>query len=69
MDLFDVEKGSDIRIVYNGTRCGLDEVLWAPNFWLPCPAAPAKFLSYGYYMVDIDLGEMFSNFPLQKLLR
>jgi hypothetical protein len=67
MDFFDVEKGSDIRMVYNGTRCGLNEVLWA-NFWLPYPAMAARLLSYGYYMVNIDLGEMFLNFPLPKLL-
>jgi hypothetical protein len=69
MDFFDVEKGSDIRMVYNGTSCGLNEVLWAPNFWLPSPATAARLLSYGYYMVDIDLGEMFLNFPLPHLLR
>jgi hypothetical protein len=69
MDFFDVEKGSDIRMVYNGTSCGLNEVLWAPNFWLPYPATAARLLSYGYYMVDIDLGEMFLNFPLPDLLK
>jgi hypothetical protein len=69
MDFFDVEKGSDIRMVYNGTSCGLNDVLWAPNFWLPYPATAARLLSYGYYMVDIDLGEMFLNFPLPKLLK
>ena len=39
------------------------------QFWLPYPATAARLLGYGYYMVDIDLGEMFLNFPLPQLLR
>jgi hypothetical protein len=59
MDFFEVDKGvTDIHMVYNGTSCGLNDALWAPNFWLPTPAAAARVLSYGYYMVDIDLGEI-----------
>jgi hypothetical protein len=69
MDFFEVEKDSDIRLVYNGTSCGLNDALWAPNFWLPTPATAARSLGYGYYMVDIDLGEMFLNFPLHKVLQ
>jgi len=69
MDFFAVAKGSDIRLVYNGTSCGLNDALWAPNFWLPTPATAARTLGYGYYMVDIDLGEMFLNFPLHADLQ
>ena len=69
MDFFEVDKDSDIRLVYNGTSCGLNDALWAPNFWLPTPATAARTLSYGYYMVDINLGEMFLNFPLHKALQ
>jgi hypothetical protein len=69
MDFFAVEKDSDIHLVYNGTSCGLNEALWAPNFWLPMPATAARTLGYGYYMVDIDLGEMFLNFPLHEVLQ
>jgi hypothetical protein len=69
MDFFEVEKDSDIRLVYNGTSCGLNDSIWAPNFWLPTPATAAKLLGYGYYMVDIDLGEMFLNFPLHASLQ
>jgi hypothetical protein len=33
---FCVDKGEDdIRMVYNGTSCGLNDVLWAPRFGLP----------------------------------
>jgi hypothetical protein len=41
MDFFAVEKYSDIRLVYNGMSCGLNEALWAPNFWLPLPSTAA----------------------------
>jgi hypothetical protein len=69
MDFFDVDKDTDIRLVYNGTSCGLNASLWAPNFWLPTPATAARSLGYGYFMADIDLGEMFLNFPLHRVLQ
>jgi hypothetical protein len=69
MDFYSVKKDSAIRLVCNGTSCGLNNALWAPNFWLPTPATAACSLSYGYFMVDIDLGEMFLNFPLHKILQ
>jgi hypothetical protein len=67
MDFFEVDKGTSyIHMVYNGTSCGLNDTLWAPNFWLPMPVVAARVLGY---MVDIDLGEMFLNFPLPSLLQ
>jgi hypothetical protein len=70
MDYFAVPKGDeDIRMVYNGSSCGLNEVLWAPRFWLPTPKSATRVLGYDYCGVDIDLGEMFLNFPLPQELR
>jgi hypothetical protein len=69
IDYFEVPKDDDIRLVYNGTSCGLNDVLFAPNFWLPTPKSAGRVLGYGYYMVDIDLGEMFLNFPLPFVLQ
>jgi hypothetical protein len=69
MGCFSVKKDSDIRLVYIGTSCGLNNTLWAPNFWLPAPATVARSLGYAYFMVDIDLGKMFLNFPLHKVLQ
>ena len=38
ISLFNVLKGSDnIRVVFNGTFCGLNEATWAP--WFPLPTA------------------------------
>ena len=65
IDYFGVAKGdSDIRVVFNGTSCGLNDRVWAPNFWLPT----ARSMSFNFKFVDIDLGEMFLNFPLHKTL-
>jgi hypothetical protein len=69
MDFFAVDKDSDIWPVYYGTSCGLNEAFWAPNFWLPTPATAARTLSYGCYMVDINLGEMFLNFLFHRVLQ
>jgi len=69
IDYFGVEKGeSDIRVVFNGTSCGLNGAVWAPNFWLPPAKSMVRALSFNFKAVDIDLGEMFLNFPLSKKL-
>ena len=56
-------------MVYNGTSCGLNEVVWAPNFWLPTAKSMTRVLGYSYKSVDLDLGEMFLNFPLHPSLQ
>jgi len=69
IDYFSVPKGeSDIRVVYNGSSCGLNNAVWAPNFWLPTAKSMVRVLSYNFRSVDIDLGEMFLNFPLHPFL-
>jgi hypothetical protein len=65
VDYFFVPKADDIHPVYNGTSSGLNAVVWAPNFWLP--QSEIDVLNYGYSSVDIDLGEMFHNFPLPHI--
>jgi hypothetical protein len=69
-DFFAVPKGSDdIRLVYNVTSCGLNQVTWAPNFWLPYPKSAIRSLSYNFYSADMDLGEMFLNTPLHSSMQ
>ena len=69
-DFFDVPKGdSDIRMVYNGTSSGLNDALWAPNFWLPTAESSLRLLTTDSYCGDMDLGEMFLNFPMDIHLR
>jgi hypothetical protein len=69
VDYFYVPKAGDIRPVYDGAKCGLNDALWSPNFWLPIARAALRLLGFGYYSVDIDLGEFFLNFPSPEILR
>jgi hypothetical protein len=69
MDCFSLKNDSDIHLVYNRTSCGLKDALWEPKFWPPTPATAARSLGYTYFMVDIDFGKMFMNFPLHKVLQ
>ena len=70
VDYFAVPKGdTDIRPVFNGTSCGLNDVLFAPKFWLPTSDSFANAITFDYQMVDIDLGEMFDNFPLHETMQ
>jgi hypothetical protein len=69
IQFFDIPKADDIRLVYNGRSCGLNKSTWAPNFWLPSMRSTAQLLDFNYYLVDLDLGEMFLNFPLHHSLQ
>jgi len=68
IDYFAVPKAEDIRMVQNGSSCGLNKAVWASNFWLPNASSMTRVLGYNYKAVDLDLGEMFLNFPLDKKL-
>ena len=69
IDYFAAPKGEDdIRLVFNGTSCGLNDSVWSSNFWLPTSKTMTRLLSYGYEVVDLDIGEMFLNFPLHESL-
>ena len=66
IDYVAVEKDDDdIRVVFNGTSCGLNATTWASKFWLSTHTTMTRLLSYGYRVVDADIGEMILNFPLQ----
>jgi hypothetical protein len=69
MEYFDVPKADDIRLVYNGTGCGLNVRVWAPKLWSPVPKSATNLLIFDYCSVDIDLGDFFLNFPLPALFR
>ena len=65
-----VNKGlDDIRMVCNGTSCGLNEILWAPRFGLPTCRQTLRGLLPGHYQCNLDVGEQFLNYPLHKDLR
>jgi hypothetical protein len=67
---FDVPKGlNDIRMVYDGTKSGLNAALWAP--WLPLPTVDSLLRSVvpGTFMSNNDVGEMFLNFVLHSSIQ
>ena len=64
---FAVPKGdSDIRVVYDATRSGLNSCIWVPSFSLPGAEAVLDMMDTSSYMMDMDLGEMFYNFPMHE---
>jgi hypothetical protein len=64
MSTFSVAKGDDIRMVFDASRSGLNEVLFAPWFSLATVDAMARTVDVGYFGADNDYGEMFYNFWL-----
>ena len=67
---FAVPKGdSDIRVVYDGTQSGLNDSLWAPNFFLPTVDSVLRKAGPNSWFGDIDLGEMFLNYPLDQRIQ
>ena len=67
MSYFDVPKGtSDIRMVYDGTKSGLNSVMWAPWFPLPTASSLLRMVEQGTWMGDNDAGECFINWLLHE---
>jgi hypothetical protein len=67
---FAVPKGTDdIRVVYDATKSGLNAAIWTPNFMLPTASSILNNASERTFFGDIDLGEMFLNYFLDKRLR
>ena len=60
---------NDILMVYNSISCGLNLALWALYFGLPIFQHTLRVLLTGYSQCDMDVGEMFLDFPLQPDLR
>jgi hypothetical protein len=66
---FSVPKGDqDIRLVYDASKSGLNKSLWAPNFGLPTVDTLTRGITSKFWMGDLDIGEMFLNFPLHPSL-
>lgn len=70
MFFFAVPKGSeDIRMVFDGTKSGVNGALFAPWFALPAVEASLRSVIEGTWMADDDYGEMFYNYWLHDDLR
>lgn len=67
---FAVPKGvDDIRVVYDATKSGLNNAIWAPNFFLPTMSSVLQNADDETYYGDIDIGEMFLNYFLDPDVR
>ena len=67
---FPVPKGfGDIRMVYDASKSGLNDVVYAPNFAMANTDSLLDLLDCRSWQSDIDLGEMFLNFPLDRKIR
>ena len=62
---FAVPKGpTDIRMVYDSTKSGLNSAIWVPSFSLPTTDTLTNMLDGNSWMSDLNMGEQFLNFPL-----
>lgn len=67
---FAVPKGvGDIRVVYDGTKSGLNDAIWTPSFFLPTIRSVLNHANEETFYGDIDIGEMFLNYFLDPVLR
>ena len=67
---FTVPKGdSDVRVVYNGTKSGLNDCLWAPWFRLPTIEQHLRATQPGTFLADLDIGKQFHNFVMHIRLQ
>ena len=70
IDVFQVPKGNDdIRFVYNGTSCGLNNVLWSPWFTLPTCGTHLLSVEAGTFLGDVDVGDCWHNFMLHPIIQ
>jgi hypothetical protein len=69
-DFFSVPKGlDDIRLVYNGSKSGLNDVLWVPTYPMPTGETIIRAVFAHSWMDDSDFAEFFLNFILHEALR
>eukprot|EP00980_Cylindrotheca_fusiformis_P030894 scaffold25597_cov206-Cylindrotheca_fusiformis.AAC.4 len=67
---FAVPKGEDdIRMVYDGTKSGLNDSIWVPRFSLPTVNSMLRAVDSKTFMADFDIGECFLNFILHESMQ
>ena len=70
MFFFYVPKGEDdIRMVYDGTKLGLNKSLYAPWLALPTIDTLAQWVFVGSWCADNNYCDIFLNFPLHPALQ
>jgi hypothetical protein len=67
---FAVPKGvEDIRMVYDGTKPGLNGNIWVPRFPLLAINTHLMAVDSDTFMGDMDIGEMFASFILHESIQ
>jgi hypothetical protein len=67
MHYFSVPKGEDdIRMVYDGSKCGLNAACFAPWFAVPTSSSLERTVMPHTVQGDNDFGDMFLNFKLHS---
>ncbi len=56
----------DTRLVYNGTKSGLNEALRAPGFPLPTSVGHLRIVDSHFEMADNDAGKFFLNWIMDE---
>jgi hypothetical protein len=70
ISFFAVPKGTDdVRMVYDGTKSGLNTAIWVPRFPLPTVNTMLRAVGENTFMGDMDIGEMFLNFVLHESMQ
>jgi hypothetical protein len=68
--VFPVAKGEhDVRLVYDGTKCNLNNNIWVPSFWLPTIYTLSRMIMPSTWISDNNVEEMFHNFVLHDSLQ
>jgi hypothetical protein len=65
----DKVKGADIHMVYDITKSGLINSIWAPKFYIPSINSLVELIDSKSWMSNIDLGGFFLNFPLDESIQ
>ena len=60
---------NDIRMVYDASVSGLNDVVWAPWFSLPTVRTHLRAVAPHTFMGDVDFGDFFLNFMLADRYR
>ena len=64
---FGVPKGDDdVRVVYDGTASGFNDLIWVPSFSLPTVETLLRGTGPNTWMADLDIAEQFLNFNLDS---
>ena len=66
---YSVDVIDEIRMVYDATKSGLNESVWAPWVSLPTVESELRAMKVGTFMCDCDVGKMFLNFMMDPRLR